>query len=159
MTTHYHLAEANVARLRFPLTDARAAEFVEMLAPVNALADGWPGFVWRLQTEAGDATGVRAYDDELMLFNMSVWESLDALRTYTYRGDHAKVLRARGRWFLPSDGPSYVLFWVPAGQVPSVEEGTECLRLLRDHGPCPQAFVFKRPFDPPPASPAPGGAA
>jgi hypothetical protein len=75
MATGIESLKSNVARLVAPLDSPEMAEFVAQLAPVNALADRSPGFVWRLQTEAGDSTAIRAFDDPLILVNMSVWES------------------------------------------------------------------------------------
>jgi Domain of unknown function (DUF3291) len=97
----YHLAQINIGRILAPIDDPVMAEFVAQLAPVNALADSSPGFVWRLQTESGDATSIRVYEDEMVAINMSVWESVDALRD-------------RKRWFEKFDGPYYALWWIPA---------------------------------------------
>src|SRR3954465_9985974 len=94
-----HLAQINVARAIAPLDDPRLGGFVAQLADINALADRSPGFVWRLQTQAGDATAVRAYEDPQIIVNMSVWESLEALHAYVYRSAHIGVLRDRKRWF------------------------------------------------------------
>jgi uncharacterized protein DUF3291 len=148
-TPHFQIAQLNVARLRAPLDDPSMREFVELLAPVNAIADASPGFVWRLQTEAGDATAIQAFDDLSILVNMSVWESIDALRAFAYSGAHLDVFRARRRWFDPMEPISHVLWWVPAGHVPTVEEGRSRLERLHADGPTPEAFSFKRTFPPP----------
>jgi len=113
---------------------------------VNALADAAPGFVWRLQTDSGNATDLRAYPDERIIVNMSVWESVAALRAFAYRGDHAALLRRRHAWFERFDGPYQALWWIPAGHTPSVAEGKERLDHLRAHGPTAQAFNFQRLF-------------
>jgi len=63
------------------------------------VADDAPGFVWRLQTEDGDATAIRAFDDDMLLVNMSVWESVDALTDFVYRSDHRRVMIRRREWF------------------------------------------------------------
>jgi Domain of unknown function (DUF3291) len=94
-----HLAEVNVARLRAPLDSPRPADFVAALDPINALADVSPGFVWRLQTEDGDATAIRAFDDDMVIVNLSVWESLDDLREFAYRSAHAGIMHRRREWF------------------------------------------------------------
>ena len=147
----WHLAQVNVARMRAPLEDPLMSAFVEQLDFVNALADRSPGFVWRLQTDTGNATDVRAYDDPLILFNLSVWESVEALRDYVYSSAHRQPLRERKQWFVPMDAPHLALWWVPAGHRPSVQEATERLEHLRRHGPGPTAFSFSRAFDPPAA--------
>jgi hypothetical protein len=149
----FHLAQANVARMRAPLEEPPMEGFRSQLERINALADASPGFVWRLQSDEGDATAIRAYDDPMVLFNMSVWESLESLHAYVYRSEHVGPLRARRAWFQPAAGPSLVLWWVPAGHLPSVEEARAKLELLREHGPTPAAFTFRQPF-PAPGAPA-----
>ena len=153
-----HLAQLNVARLREPIDAPESAEFVDALAPVNALADAAPGFVWRLQTDDGDATSIRVFDDDLVIVNMSVWESIESLRAYVYRSDHREVLRRRRDWFQPWDGPHLVLFWVEEGTRPTLAEALERLEQLRADGPSPSAFSFGRPFAPDgsPATATPG---
>ena len=124
--------------------------FRRQLDPINALADASPGFVWRLQTEDGNATAVRPYpDDDLMAINMSVWESLEALQQFVYRSAHVGPLRDKRQWFEPLTGPILALWWIPAGHVPTVEEAVDRLAHLAKHGPTPHAFTFRT------ASPAP----
>src|SRR3954451_152203 len=116
----FHLAQLNIALPVEPLDAPALAEFVAALEPVNAAADAAPGFVWRLQTEDGDATGVRAFGDDRLIVNLSVWESLEALRAFVY-GDvtHLAVLRRRREWFDRLES-FLVLWWVPAGHRPTV---------------------------------------
>jgi len=149
MTPH-HLAQANIAWMRAPLEHPSMESFRAQLERINRLADESPGFLWRLQTDAGDATGIRAFEDERILFNMSVWESVQALHAYTYRSDHAGVLRARRTWFEAPKGPGLVLWWIPAGTLPTVDEAKARLALLAERGPSEQAFTFRQVF------PAPG---
>jgi heme-degrading monooxygenase HmoA len=122
-----HLAQINIGRLIAPLDDPRIAGFVEQLAPINKLADESPGFVWRLQSTSGNATDVPYNDDPTMMVNMSVWQSLEALKNYVYRSRHLHVLKDRQKWFEKSDLPHYCLWWVPVGHVPTVAEGRERL--------------------------------
>jgi heme-degrading monooxygenase HmoA len=145
----HHLAQVNLATLRAPLDDPALAGFVAELEPVNALADGHPGFVWRLQTEDGDATAIRPFDDERVMVNLSVWESLEALRGFVYAGRHLEVLRRRREWFHRMDDPIVALWWVPAGTVPTVAEAKERLGLLARLGPTAGAFTFRAPFPEP----------
>lgn len=144
-----HLAQLNIARLRAPLDDPATAGFVELLEPLNALADGSPGFVWRLETADGDATSVRAFDDEYLLVNLSVWEDLESLRAYVFGEEHRAALRRRSEWFHRMDPPHTVLWWIPEGHVPTVEEARERLELLRTRGTSAQAFPLVRPYPPP----------
>jgi hypothetical protein len=149
----HHLAQVNVATLRFPLDGPELAGFVAQLEPINALADGTPGFVWRLQTEAGDATSIRPFDDERVMVNLSVWESLAALRGFVYATRHLDVMRHRREWFQKMADPILALWWVPAGAIPTVAQARERLALLAGQGPTPGAFTFRAPF------PEPAGAA
>jgi hypothetical protein len=150
----FHLAQLNIALPVEPLTSDRLAEFVALLEPVNALADAAPGFVWRLQTEDGDATAVRAFGDEQLIVNMSVWESLDALATFVFGGFHAEVMRRRREWFAHLRDPYAVAWWVAAGVRPTITDAEERLASLREHGPTPYAFTVRRPFPPPGSSAA-----
>jgi len=145
----YHIAQINIGRILAPIDDPLMAEFVAQLAPINALADSTPGFVWCLQTEEGDATSIRIYEDQMIALNMSVWESVDALREFAYKSAHAGVMRERKRWFEKFDGPYMALWWVPAGHIPTAEEGKERLDHLRENGDSPYAFSFKNVFPAP----------
>ena len=144
----HHLAQLNIARLRAPLDSPQLSGFVDALEPVNAMADAAPGFVWRLQTDDGDATAIRAFDDDMMLVNMSVWESIEALQEFVYRNaGHRDVLRRRNEFF---DRPDIylVLWWIPAGTIPTVDEAKERLELLQRDGPTARAFTFRTAFAP-----------
>jgi hypothetical protein len=144
----FQLAEFNVAALRFPLGDPRMAEFVELLEPMNALADAAPGFVWRLVEDgAPDATALRPVGADVIV-NFSVWESREALWEYVYRTGHLEVLRRRREWFDRHVESHMALWWIPAGHIPSVGEGVERLGLLRAAGPSPRAFTFRETYTP-----------
>src|SRR5919202_2278835 len=145
----YRLAQVNIARMRAPLTDPIMAGFVAQLEFINSVADASPGFVWRLQTEDGDATAIRAFDDERILVNLSVWKSIQALYEYVYRSAHLAPVRDRKKWFEPMAGPHLALWWIPEEQRPTVPEAKERLELLRQFGPTPDAFTFKSHFPPP----------
>ena len=152
MLKEMHIAQVNIARTRAPLDDPLLAGFVARLEDINALADTSPGFVWRLQTEEGDATALRPYDDERILFNLSVWRSPEDLRAFVYQSAHTEVMRQRKSWFERFDGMYYALWWVPAGHIPGIAEAKERLEHLRNHGESAQAFTFARLY------PAPGSA-
>ena len=142
----YHLAQINIARMLAPVDDPLLVEFVAQLAPVNSLADQSPGFVWRLQTESGDATSLKVYDDDMIIVNLTVWENVEALREFVYKSTHSGVMRDRKKWFEKFDGPYYAMWWVPAGHIPSTQEAKERLEYLREHGDSPFAFSFKNIF-------------
>ena len=143
----WHVAQVNVARLLAPIDSPQLAGFVAMLDPINELADGSPGFMWRLQTEDGDATAIRALDDERILVNMSVWESIDALGQFVYASRHLEVMRRRRAWFEKMAESFLALWWT--GTAPTIPEARSRLACLREHGPTPHAFTFRESFPPP----------
>jgi hypothetical protein len=141
---NFHLAQINIGRLIAPIDDPRIAGFVSQLDPVNALADAAPGFVWRLQSASGNATDIPFNDDPTVMVNMSVWESVEALRDFVYASSHLDVFRDRAKWFEKMDQPHYCLWWIPAGHIPSVVEGRERLEHYQQHGPTPFSFWFSK---------------
>jgi hypothetical protein len=147
--SRWHLAQVNVGTLRHPTDHPDTAEFMDNLDPVNAVADVAPGFVWRLQDDTGNATGFARDGDPLRILNLSVWESVEALRAFTNDPRHLAFLRRRREWFRPHDGPHLVLWWVPAGHRPSIEEAEERLSRLAAEGPSADGFTFARPHPPP----------
>jgi hypothetical protein len=139
----HHIAQVNIARARAPLDSDAMQSFVARLDEINALADAAPGFVWRLKSEQGPSSYLRPYDDDRILFNLSVWSSIEALKDYVYRTAHAEVLRQRRDWFEPFDGVFLAMWWVPAGHIPSIDEAKERLANLEAQGPSAFAFTFR----------------
>lgn len=146
--TEWHLAELNIARLRAPLDDPVTQEFVDALDEINSLADASPGFVWRLQTEDGNATAIKTFDDDLVITNMSTWESVETLGNYVYRSGHIAFLQRKREWFNKYGSAHLVLWWIQAGTQPTVDEALDRLAHLEEHGPSARAFTFGRPFPP-----------
>jgi hypothetical protein len=142
----HQLALLNVARLVAPLDSPTLADFVANLDPVNAAADGAPGFVWRHQDDNGNSTSVRMLDDDMLIVNLAVWESIEALEAYAYSGAHFEMLRRRREWFERMAEPYVVLWWVEAGHRPSTAEAEARLVHLRAHGPSEHAFTFRQRF-------------
>lgn len=140
------IAQLNIGRLVAPTDSPVVAEFMEALDEVNALADASPGFVWRFQTEDGNATAERPFDDDSILVNFSTWNSIDELADYVYRSAHAVYLRRRREWFERMHETYHVLWWVPVGHRPTVTEAIDRLDHLRAHGPTPHAFTFRTRF-------------
>ena len=138
----WHVAQLNVARLRVPLEHPAMIPFVTNLLTVNAEADTAAGFVWRLASEAGNATDLRPWGDD-MIVNMSVWTDVESLRQYVFTPGHIEIMRQRRAFFTPMDTPYSVLWWVPAGHLPTLEEAKERLDLLTAEGPSRRAFTFK----------------
>ncbi|NIA72143.1 DUF3291 domain-containing protein [Pelagibius litoralis] len=145
--TEFHLAQVNVGRLRAPIEDPTIAGFVRRLDDINALAERSRGFVWRLQSESGNATDILTSPDPRFIVNMSVWQDLESLFAYVYKTDHTKVMARRRQWFEKPPGAFMALWWVPAGSLPSVEDGLQRVALLEAEGPTAKAFTFKTAFD------------
>ena len=144
----FHIAEVNIARMKGALEDPVMAGFVARLDEINALADRSPGFVWRLQTPQGNATYLRPFDDELLIINLSVWETIETLKAYVYRSAHAELLRGRDEWFERFRGVQLAMWWVPAGHHPGIDEAKKRLAHLEAHGPSQMAFTFRSIFPP-----------
>ena len=147
----YELAQLNIAKLVAPLDSPALVDFVANLEGINSLADNAPGFVWRLQTEEGDATGITDFGTEFIV-NMSTWIDIQSLHNFVYRTGHIEVMRRRREWFSHMKDAYSVLWWVQAGYQPSVEEAREKLKLLRRMGPTQDAFTFKHAFQAPTAN-------
>lgn len=147
----HQLAQLNIATPRYPTDDPRMGGFMEALDRINALADATPGFVWRLVGEGtNNATDLRAaVGDTDVMVNMSVWDSREALWEYVYRSGHLDYLRRRNEWFARPPGDFLVLWWVPRGHIPTVDEAVARLELLHRDGPTPAAFTFREHFPAP----------
>jgi len=137
---NWQLAQLNIARRRFALDGVEMKDFVDGLDPVNALADQSDGFIWRLQTDAGDATELSIYGDPELIVNITVWESLDALLSFVRSAGHLAIMKRRREWFERMEAPHLVLWWVPTGHQPTIEEAEQRLDHLREHGSTAQAF-------------------
>jgi uncharacterized protein DUF3291 len=140
-----NIAQLNIATLAAPLDSPQLKGFVDLLEEINQLADTSPGFVWRLQDEAGDATSFRPFGDDVIV-NLTVWESIDALYGYTYRSAHLPVLQRRREWFVRSQRPHLALWWIAAGQRPTLAEAAQRLAHLEENGPTARAFTFRNQF-------------
>lgn len=144
----WHIAQLNVGTARFDIEDARMHGFTSRLDEINALAEGSPGFVWRLQSDSGNATDIQLTEDPRFIVNLSVWDDIEALFGFAYKTEHAQIMALRRHWFAPHEGPYQVLWWIPAGSLPPPQEALERLALLRDRGPTAEAFTFKKRFPP-----------
>ncbi|MFF7447200.1 MULTISPECIES: DUF3291 domain-containing protein [unclassified Streptomyces] len=142
----YELAQVNISRLRFPLDSPELKDFVDALDPVNASAEAADGYVWRLQSEGGDATDIKVFGDDWLIINLTVWRDADALTDFMYRGRHREMLSRRREWFEKVTEAMTALWWVPAGHRPTVAEAESRLLHLRANGPTPYAFTLRTSF-------------
>lgn len=145
----FHLAQVNVAIAKYSYDDPRFAGFVDNLDRIYELAESMPGFIWRHVTVDNDIEPKKIFGEPNLVFNMSVWESLEALREFVYRSDHASILRQRASWFVPMDRPVFALWWQPAGTIPSIVESKHRLDRLHQAGPTQDAFTFRNTYAPP----------
>ena len=153
----FHLAQVNIAIAKFSSDDPRFSGFVDNLSRVYDLAESTPGFVWRHVTVNDDIEAKEAFGAPNLIFNMSVWESKEALRAFVYKSDHASILRQRGDWFEPMDRPVFALWWQPAGTIPTIIESKHRLDRLHQAGPTEDAFSFGNFFETPRLKEASGG--
>lgn len=149
MPSKYHIAQVNIATGRASLEDPVMQGFVDRLEPLNALADTSPGFVWRLQTEDGDATAIQVFENPLIIFNLTVWESVEALEAFVYKTDHVEAVKKRMQWFEKPTRAPFTLWWIPAGHIPDEHEAKDRLEMLWRDGPSSQAFTFRHRFPAP----------
>jgi len=139
----HQLAQLNVGRLRYPLDDPRMADFVNNLERVNGIADRSEGFVWRLKDDSGNATSIRAFENPLIIVNVSVWESVASLERYVWQTVHKRFYGRRHEWFEHFEGPYFVMWWVPPGHRPTVAEALTRLDHLKINGPGDYAFGWE----------------
>lgn len=142
----YHIAQINIGRRVGPMDSDTMAGFVARLDEINALADDDPRFVWRLQTEEGNATALRPYEDDQIIVNMSVWESIDALFEFTYKSTHHELLKSRSDWFEHMKDFYMCMWWIPAGTIPTTEDAKHRLTYMIDNGISPYSFTFKQRY-------------
>ena len=138
-----HLAQFNIARIRYPLDDPRMKEFVDNVERVNGLAETIEGFVWRLQDASGHAMNMRVYDDPRILPNLTVWENVEALERFVWQTLHKRFYGRREEWFERTETP-LVMWFVPQSYRPAIAEGVERLEYLKAHGPSDYAFGWDR---------------
>jgi len=142
-----HLAQLNIGRLLKPIDHPQIAEFVNNLDQINALAESSPGFVYRMQDDSGNATHIKVFDDPLVIANMSVWESVEALKDFTYRSGHVEFMKKRAAWFEKPTSNYLVLWWIRVGHRPTLTEAKERLAHLDRHGATSHAFNFRNVFN------------
>lgn len=147
-----HLAQINIGRLIAPIDDPKIADFKNNLDAINALAERSPGFVWRLKGDNNNATDYHPYGSELDIVNMSIWESIDALKAFAFQTEHMNFVKRRREWFDKFPTAYMALWWVPEGYIPTFEEAQERLLSLDERGDSEFAFTFRKVFAAPAAA-------
>lgn len=140
-----YIAQINISRLLEPIDSPLLADFVADLDRINAIAEQSKGFVWRLKDEnSNDATAINPFDDDKIIMNMSVWETVEDLKNFAYRSDHIEVFMKRAKWFERLPVAHAALWNIEEGHFPSPEEGRDRLLYLREHGETAHAFSFRK---------------
>jgi len=146
-TMEYQIAQINVARMiGVNIEDPIMKEFVENLDRVNELAENSPGFVWRLKDDSNNASNFNPFNDEQVIINVSVWEDIESLENFTYKTFHTDFLKRRKEWFFKYGKAHFALWWIKAGNYPSIEDSMERLKCLQLNGASKKAFNFKDKF-------------
>jgi len=146
---NYHLAQVNISKARFPLDDSRMKGFTDIQAKVNSDGENSSGFVWILKDETGTAINFKMFDDPSILVNLTVWESIEALKAFIYKGDHLDAFKRRKEWFVPMKESHLALWWIPKGHIPTIAEAQSKLEQLWEYGPSEEVFTFRKLFLPP----------
>lgn len=151
-TTNYQLAQINIGRMKgVDINDPIMKEFVENLDAINATAESSEGFVWRLKEDNNNATSLNPYDDEQVIVNISVWQSIEALEKFMYKSSHVEFLRRRKEWFQKFGKPYTAMWWIKAGQYPTVQDAVAKLDQLQKTGATEEVFDFRNKFPTPDA--------
>ena len=145
----HQLAELNVGRFRgVNIHDPIMKEFADNLDKINALAESYDGFIWRLKDENNNATAFNPYEDERIAVNMSIWRNIESLENFAYKSGHVDFLRRKREWFENFGSAYLVLWWIPIDTLPTLEEAIARLDYLQLHGSTLHAFTFKNQFEP-----------
>lgn len=141
----HHLVQLNIAKMKFSIESVEMSDFVDNLEAINSLADSAPGFIWRLQTEEGDATSIDFFGSDVLV-NMSIWEDVESLYNFVYKTTHSKIMSRRKEWFHRVEEAYTVLWWSVEAKIPSLDQAKSKLELLKSQGPTAEAFTFKQTY-------------
>lgn len=144
----YHLAQVNISKLLEPIDSPLLADFVAQLDEINALAEQSKGFVWRLKGDNENATALRVFEDDMIIINMSVWESIDDLKDFAFKTAHAGIMRSRNKWFEKPAEAMLALWWIPENEKPTPQDAKERLASINKNGATSFSFTFKNVFLP-----------
>ncbi len=141
------LAQFNIAEAIAPMDSPIMADFVNNTDRINALAESYPGFVWRLKTdESNHAYTIKAFENESIIINMSVWQDRQSLFDFVYRSKHVEIFKRKKEWFSNMPKMHMVLWYVEEGHIPTIDEAKERLEHLWEHGESEYAFTFKSDY-------------
>ena len=139
----HYLAELNIGRLLAPTDDPRVAEFMAALDRVNGLGKRMPGFVWMMEGSGEPSTGNTAAKidgDPQFVSNLTVWENVTTLENFVWNTVHRAFYERRQEWFEVLGKMHFVMWWVPAGHKPTLDEALAKLAQKQENGDSDQAF-------------------
>ena len=139
----YHLAELIIGRLLAPTDDPRVAEFMGALDWVNGLGKRMPGFVWMMEGSGQPGTGNTAAKldgDPQFVSNLTVWENVATLENFAWNTGYRAFYERRQEWFEVLGKMHFVMWWVPVGHEPTLDEALARLAQKQTTGDSDQAF-------------------
>ena len=142
-TVPRHLAELNIGRLRAPTDSPVVREFMENLDRINGLGKSMPGFVWMMEGSGEPGRGnteVKLEGDPQFVSNLTVWEDVESLERFVWGTVHRKFYERREEWFEVLGDMHFVMWWVPVGHEPTIEEALARLAHRKTHGDSDEAF-------------------
>ena len=142
----HYIVQANFAVWKENIGQGLVQEFTSQIEHVHEEAENAKGYVWRYIDDPDPKRIERVFGIERIIFNMSVWESIDDLKEFTYKNLHSDVMRKRAQWFDHLAQHTLVLWWVKVGHMPTAEEAKARFDMLERLGPTPEAFTFAKPF-------------
>ena len=136
-----HLAQLNIGRLVADTDDPLVADFMNNIDRVNGAGKRMPGFVWMMESDGGAGnTSAKINNDPRLIPNLTVWENADSLQSFVFDTIHVKFMARRTEWFEKLEAAHFVMWFVPAGHRPTLDEALERLEDLRRNGPTDRAF-------------------
>jgi len=138
------IAQMNWGRLKYPLEDKRMIEFDQSLNEVYSLAENHPGFIWRIPDNQVELQLTNLGFDKFISSTVSIWNSVDSLKDYTYNSLHGIYLKRSSEWFKEVEGPQLVIWNVKNDDRPTFKESFERLAHLKINGPTDFAYGWEK---------------
>jgi hypothetical protein len=137
------LAELNVGRLTAPTDHPSVADFMNNLDRINSMGRRMPGFVWMMEGSGEPGTGnteAKIDGDPLHVANLTVWEDVASLENFVWNTAHRQFYARKAEWFEALKEMHFVMWWVPDGHRPTLDEALEKLAYRQAHGDSETAF-------------------
>ncbi len=141
-----HLVELNIGRLVAETDDPRVAEFMNALDLINGLGKRSRGFVWMMEGSGEPGQGnteTKLNGDSRFVPNLTMWENAGYLHDFVFNTVHKQFFNRRAEWFEILAEMSFVMWFVPIGHIPTLDEALARLENLRKNGENNQAFGWK----------------